>query len=156
MAKLMITYGDHKGRGRVRTTVEYGDGSGGRLEAYGGSKREAKVNLEEIIEERNNEIRYQIYEAFTGKEQIEAEIRRRILWKNGAGERNCLQSDDYRIGRRNHCRNGEYSGFCNQGMVCRSCLVKISDKVTENSAQKYEYTRIEVKPGYWRKSSCII
>ena len=58
MAKLMITYGDHKGRGRVRTTVEYGDGSGGRLEAYGGSKREAKVNLEEKIEERNNEIRY--------------------------------------------------------------------------------------------------
>ena len=42
MAKLMITYGDHKGRGRVRTTVEYGDGSGGRLEAYGGSKREAE------------------------------------------------------------------------------------------------------------------
>ena len=49
MAKLMITYGDHKGRGRVRTTVEYGDGSGGRLEAYGGSKREAKVNLEENL-----------------------------------------------------------------------------------------------------------
>ena len=49
MAKLIITYGDHKGRVRVRTTVEYVDGSRGRLEAYGGSKREAKVNLEENL-----------------------------------------------------------------------------------------------------------
>ena len=38
MAKLMINYGDHKGRVRARTTVEYIDGSRGRLEAYGGSK----------------------------------------------------------------------------------------------------------------------
>ena len=38
--------------------MEYVDGSGGRQEAYGGSKRGAKVNLEEKIEERNNEIRY--------------------------------------------------------------------------------------------------
>ena len=58
MEKRIITYGDHKGRVRARTTVEYVDGSRGRLEAYGGSKRGAKVNLEEKIEERNNEIRY--------------------------------------------------------------------------------------------------
>ena len=57
MAKLIITYGDHKGRVRARTTVEYVDGSRGRLEAYGGSKRGAKVK-DEKIEERNNEIRY--------------------------------------------------------------------------------------------------
>ena len=58
MAKLMINYGDHKGRVRARTTVEYIDGSRGRLEAYVGSKREAKINMEEKIEERNKEIRY--------------------------------------------------------------------------------------------------
>ena len=40
MAKLIITYGDHKGRVRARTIVEYVDGSRGRLEAYGGSKRD--------------------------------------------------------------------------------------------------------------------
>ena len=45
MEKRIITYGDHKGRVRARTTVEYVDGSRGRLEAYGGSKRGAKVNL---------------------------------------------------------------------------------------------------------------
>ncbi len=49
MEKRIITYGDHKGRVRARTTVEYVDGSRGRLEAYGGSKRGAKVNLEEKI-----------------------------------------------------------------------------------------------------------
>jgi len=58
MAKLVINCGDHKGRVRARTTAEYIDGSKGRLKAYGGSKREAKVNLELKIEEKNNEIRY--------------------------------------------------------------------------------------------------
>ena len=37
------------GKTGTKTTMEYVDGSGGRQEAYGGSKREAKVNLEENL-----------------------------------------------------------------------------------------------------------
>ena len=40
------------------TTVEYIDGSRECLEAYGGSKKETRVNLEMKIEERNSKIRY--------------------------------------------------------------------------------------------------
>ncbi|MCI8661143.1 MAG: hypothetical protein HFG54_13035 [Lachnospiraceae bacterium] len=47
MAKRFITYGDHKGGVRARMIVEYIDGFKGQLETYGGSKREAKINLEE-------------------------------------------------------------------------------------------------------------
>ena len=82
MAKLIITYGDHKGRVRARTTVEYVDGSRGRLEAYGGSKREAKVK-DEKIEERNNDIRY-VKQMGAGDITLEDAVKDKMKQRRGA------------------------------------------------------------------------